>query len=82
MKEVPLIITLHAAVLGTFIWFAGPAGATVIRITKPVRISQNRFRRGLDALKNFNGEQTLPGYTSRPDQTKYYGGVTASGDSS
>ncbi|MGM1331136.1 conjugal transfer protein TraN, partial [Klebsiella michiganensis] len=37
---------------------------------------------GIDSLKNFSGEQNLPGYTDSPDQTKYYGGVTASGDSS
>ncbi|MGP7082160.1 conjugal transfer protein TraN, partial [Klebsiella pneumoniae] len=37
---------------------------------------------GLNSLKNFSGEQNLPGYTDSPDQTKYYGGVTASGDSS
>lgn len=37
---------------------------------------------GLDALKNFNGEQNLPGYTKDPEQKKYYGGVTAGGDSS
>jgi hypothetical protein len=37
---------------------------------------------GLNSLKNFSGEQNLPGYTDNPDQTKYYGGVTASGDSS
>jgi hypothetical protein len=37
---------------------------------------------GLNSLKNFSGEQNLPGYTANPDQTKYYGGVTASGDSS
>ncbi|TYE64716.1 conjugal transfer protein TraN, partial [Klebsiella pneumoniae] len=37
---------------------------------------------GLNSLKNFSGEQNLPGYTDSPDQAKYYGGVTASGDSS
>ncbi len=36
---------------------------------------------GLDSLKNFNGADTLPGYTSKPEQSKYYGGVSAGGDS-
>ncbi|MDV0999597.1 conjugal transfer protein TraN, partial [Klebsiella pasteurii] len=83
MKEVPLIITLHAAVLGTFIWFMTPVCADSSTDYKAGSDFAKQVQGGgLDALKNFNGEQTLPGYTSRPDQTKYYGGVTASGDSS
>jgi hypothetical protein len=67
MKEVPLIITLHAAVLGTFIWLARRSVLTAVRITKPVRILRNRFREGSDAEK-FHGEQTCRGIP--PDPTR------------
>ena len=71
MKEVPLIITLHAAVLGTFIWFMTPVCADSSTDYKAGSDFAKQVQGGgLDALKNFNGEQTLPGYTSRPDQTK------------
>ncbi|RDA96345.1 conjugal transfer protein TraN, partial [Klebsiella oxytoca] len=79
MRSLPVIAT----VLGAFIGFAGPAGADSNTDYKAGSDFAKQVQGGgLDALKNFNGEQTLPGYTSRPDQTKYYGGVTASGDSS
>lgn len=34
---------------------------------------------GTDAIKNFNPEETIPGYTANPSETGYYGGVTSSG---
>ncbi|WP_300002462.1 type-F conjugative transfer system mating-pair stabilization protein TraN [uncultured Cedecea sp.] len=37
---------------------------------------------GINALKNFKGEDILPNYNPNPDATQYYGGVTSSGDSS
>lgn len=35
---------------------------------------------GESSLSNFNPSATLPGYTASPEETKYYGGVTATGD--
>lgn len=35
---------------------------------------------GESSLSNFNPSATLPGYTASPAETKYYGGVTATGD--
>lgn len=35
--------------------------------------------KGLDSLKSFKPEETLPGYSPRPDTTKYYGGVEKGG---
>lgn len=37
---------------------------------------------GIDALKGFKGDDILPNYNPDPDATRYYGGVTSSGDSS
>ncbi|MGE0968605.1 type-F conjugative transfer system mating-pair stabilization protein TraN (plasmid) [Klebsiella sp. WOUb02] len=81
-RLIPTLVLL-AAVPGAF-----------ISLTEPVRADSGTDYRagadfakqvqggGIDALKNFNGEQDLPGYTASPEQKKYYGGVTASGDSS
>ncbi|SQA59083.1 Uncharacterised protein [Raoultella planticola] len=46
MKEVPLIITLHAAVLGTFIWFTTPVCADSSTDYKAGSDFANRFREG------------------------------------
>ncbi len=35
---------------------------------------------GESSLTNFNPSATLPNYTASPSETKYYGGVTATGD--
>jgi conjugal transfer pilus assembly protein TrbC len=75
-----LLLMLHMFVLGTFIWFTVPACADSTSDYK-AGADYRRYREGTDALKNFNGADTLPGYTSKPAQTKYYGGVSASGDS-
>lgn len=78
MKESPLILTLHAAVFGTFIWFALPACADSGTDYKAGSDFAKQVQGGgLDSLKNFNGADTLPGYTSK----QYYGGVSAGGDS-
>jgi hypothetical protein len=70
-------------VLGTFIWLASPACADSGGDYKAGSDFAKQVQgNGLNSLKNFSGEQNLPGYTANPDQTKYYGGVTASGDSS
>jgi conjugal transfer mating pair stabilization protein TraN len=45
MKEVPLIITLHAAVLGTFIWFMTPVCAD----------SSTDYKAGSDFAKQVQG---------------------------
>ncbi|WP_262348770.1 conjugal transfer protein TraN, partial [Klebsiella oxytoca] len=83
MKELPLILTLHASVLSAFIWLASPACADSGTDYKAGSDFAKQVQgSGIDSLKNFSGEQNLPGYTDSPDQTKYYGGVTASGDSS
>ena len=82
MKSLPLILMLHMFVLGTFIWFTVPACADSTSDYKAGADYAKQIQgSGTDALKNFNGADTLPGYTSKPAQTKYYGGVSASGDS-
>lgn len=82
MKELPLILTLHASVLSAFIWLASPACADSGTDYKAGSDFAKQVQgSGMDSLKNFSGEQNLPGYTDSPEQTKYYGGVTASGDS-
>lgn len=35
---------------------------------------------GESSLKNFNPSASIPNYTASPDEKKYYGGVTATGD--
>ncbi|HDS3998375.1 TPA: type-F conjugative transfer system mating-pair stabilization protein TraN [Klebsiella pneumoniae subsp. pneumoniae] len=81
MRRLPVILFIHGVVLGAFIWFTGPARADS---NTDYRAGSDFAKQvqggGIDALKNFNGAQNLPGYTSNPDQKKYYGGVTASGD--
>ncbi len=36
---------------------------------------------GTGSIRNFNPQESIPGYDANPDETKYYGGVTAGGDS-
>ncbi|ELH9453187.1 type-F conjugative transfer system mating-pair stabilization protein TraN [Salmonella enterica] len=36
---------------------------------------------GSGSIRNFNPQESIPGYDANPDETKYYGGVTAGGDS-
>ncbi|HAF1615954.1 TPA: type-F conjugative transfer system mating-pair stabilization protein TraN [Salmonella enterica] len=36
---------------------------------------------GTSSIRNFNPQESIPGYNANPDETKYYGGVTAGGDS-
>ncbi|HCM8913947.1 TPA: type-F conjugative transfer system mating-pair stabilization protein TraN, partial [Salmonella enterica subsp. enterica serovar Paratyphi B] len=36
---------------------------------------------GTGSIQNFNPQDSIPGYNANPDETKYYGGVTAGGDS-
>lgn len=82
MKAMPFVLVIHAAVLGTFIWFAFPACADSGTDYKAGSDFAKQVQGGgLDSLKNFNGADTLPGYTSKPEQSKYYGGVSAGGDS-
>ncbi len=35
---------------------------------------------GTGSIQNFNPQESIPGYNASPDETKYYGGVTAGGD--
>ncbi len=35
---------------------------------------------GTGSIRNFNPQESIPGYNANPDETKYYGGVTAGGD--
>ena len=82
MRSLPLLLMLHMFVLGTFIWFTVPACADSTSDYKAGADYAKQIQgSGTDALKNFNGADTLPGYTSKPAQTKYYGGISASGDS-
>ncbi|MDV3385680.1 hypothetical protein NX009_29690 [Klebsiella pneumoniae] len=83
MKTVISVLTAHFFVLSAFIWLASPPALTVeVTIKLGSDFAKQVQGNGLNSLKNFSGEQNLPGYTDNPDQTKYYGGVTASGDSS
>ncbi|EEB7826346.1 TPA: type-F conjugative transfer system mating-pair stabilization protein TraN [Salmonella enterica] len=36
---------------------------------------------GTGSIRNFNPQESIPGYNANPDETKYYGGVTAGSDS-
>ncbi|EDZ3740681.1 type-F conjugative transfer system mating-pair stabilization protein TraN [Salmonella enterica] len=36
---------------------------------------------GTGSIQGFNPQDSIPGYNANPDETKYYGGVTAGGDS-
>ncbi|EBT4809679.1 type-F conjugative transfer system mating-pair stabilization protein TraN [Salmonella enterica] len=36
---------------------------------------------GTGSIRNFNPQESIPGYNANPDEMKYYGGVTAGGDS-
>ncbi|EAM7594388.1 type-F conjugative transfer system mating-pair stabilization protein TraN (plasmid) [Salmonella enterica subsp. enterica] len=36
---------------------------------------------GTGSIRNFNPQESISGYNANPDETKYYGGVTAGGDS-
>ena len=73
MKKLPVILALHASVLSVFIWFALPVCADSGTDYKAGSDFAKQVQGGgLDALKNFNGADTLPGYTSKPAQTKYY----------
>ncbi|CNU75312.1 type-F conjugative transfer system mating-pair stabilization protein TraN [Salmonella enterica] len=36
---------------------------------------------GTGSIRNFKPQESIPGYNANPDETKYYGGVTAGGDS-
>ncbi|MDQ5429698.1 conjugal transfer protein TraN, partial [Klebsiella pneumoniae] len=83
MKTVISVLTAHFFVLSAFIWLASPACADSGSDYKAGSDFAKQVQgNGLNSLKNFSGEQNLPGYTDSPDQAKYYGGVTASGDSS
>lgn len=35
---------------------------------------------GTGSIQNFNPQESIPGYNASPDETQYYGGVTAGGD--
>ncbi len=48
-------------------------------ITGPVLILLTRSGRGSYGIQGFK-PQEYPGYNANPDETKYYGGVTAGGD--
>lgn len=82
MKKLPVTLPLHVSVLSTFIWLVSSACADSGTDYKAGSDFAKQVQGGgLDSLKNFNGADTLPGYTSKPEQSKYYGGVSAGGDS-
>ncbi|HHY8093067.1 TPA: type-F conjugative transfer system mating-pair stabilization protein TraN, partial [Escherichia coli] len=35
---------------------------------------------GIGSIQSFNPQESIPGYNANPDETQYYGGVTAGGD--
>ena len=82
MKKLPVTLPLHVSVLSTFIWLVSSACADSGTDYKAGSDFAKQVQGGgLDSLKNFNGADTLPVYTSKPEQSKYYGGVSAGGDS-
>ncbi|SMG60302.1 type-F conjugative transfer system mating-pair stabilization protein TraN [Cedecea sp. NFIX57] len=55
-----------------------PAGAND-DFNRGMQYARSVQGKGLDSLKTFKPEETLPGYNSQPDATKYYGGVEKGG---
>ena len=62
MKTVISVLTAHFFVLGTFIWLASPACADSGGDYKAGSDFAKQVQgNGLNSLKNFSGEQNLPG---------------------
>lgn len=71
----------------------GMAAGGVLLLAGPVLADRNSdYRAGSDfahqiqgqgtgSIQGFNPQDSIPGYNANPDETKYYGGVTAGGDS-
>lgn len=71
----------------------GMAAGGVLLLAGPVLADSNSdYRAGADfahqiqgqgtgSIQGFNPQDSIPGYNANPDETKYYGGVTAGGDS-
>lgn len=71
----------------------GMAAGGVLLLARPVLADSNSdYRAGSDfahqiqgqgtgSIQGFNPQDSIPGYNANPDETKYYGGVTAGGDS-
>lgn len=71
----------------------GMAACGVLLLARPVLADSNSdYRAGSDfahqiqgqgtgSIQGFNPQDSIPGYNANPDETKYYGGVTAGGDS-
>ncbi|EDQ5495973.1 type-F conjugative transfer system mating-pair stabilization protein TraN [Salmonella enterica] len=69
------------------------AACGVLLLARPVLADSNSdYRAGSDfahqiqgqgtgSIQSFNPQDSIPGYNANPDETKYYGGVTAGGDS-
>ncbi|HIB1553846.1 TPA: type-F conjugative transfer system mating-pair stabilization protein TraN [Salmonella enterica subsp. enterica serovar Muenchen] len=69
------------------------AACGVLLLARPVLADSNSdYRAGSDfahqiqgqgtgSIQGFNPQDSIPGYNANPDETKYYGGVTAGGDS-
>ncbi len=73
------------------LWW-GMAAGVVLFLGGPVLADSNSdYRAGSDfahqiqgqgtgSIQSFNPQDSIPGYNANPDETKYYGGVTAGGD--
>lgn len=71
----------------------GMVAGVVLLLAGPVLADSNSdYRAGSDfahqiqgqgtgSIQSFNPQDSIPGYNANPDETKYYGGVTAGGDS-
>lgn len=71
----------------------GITGVVVLLLAGPALADSNSdYRAGSDfahqiqgqgtgSIQNFRPQDSIPGYNANPDETKYYGGVTAGGDS-
>lgn len=73
------------------LWWSMAAGVALFLAGPVLADSNSDYRAGSDfahqiqgqgtgSIQNFNPQDSIPGYNANPDETKYYGGVTAGGD--
>lgn len=73
------------------LWWSMAAGVALFLAGPVLADSNSDYRAGADfahqiqgqgtgSIQSFNPQDSIPGYNANPDETKYYGGVTAGGD--
>lgn len=73
------------------LWWSMAAGVALFLAGPVLADSNSDYRAGSDfahqiqgqgtgSIQSFNPQDSIPGYNANPDETKYYGGVTAGGD--